>query len=133
MKIIRKIKIKDAFASKAQQGYLFVKKPAVAKEFASKTSKVAYEKLPKKVVKKVDWIVSKIGKLIKEVTQAGKIDMHYAREFQQTPVYEYEELSDYEKLQTAAKTFEPKMKAFLSLLDDADKLYVKALERRGGL
>ena len=34
------------FKSKAQQGYLYAKKPSVAKEFASKTPKAAYKKLP---------------------------------------------------------------------------------------
>lgn len=34
------------FVSKAQQGYLFAKKPEVAKEFAKHTSKSDYKKLP---------------------------------------------------------------------------------------
>ena len=34
------------FKSKAQQRYLFLKKPEVAEEFAEKTSKAAYKKLP---------------------------------------------------------------------------------------
>lgn len=34
------------FKSKAQQGYLFAKKPEVAREFASKTPKSAYSNLP---------------------------------------------------------------------------------------
>lgn len=37
------------FKSKAQQGFLFAKKPEVAKEFADKTPKIAYKKLPEKV------------------------------------------------------------------------------------
>jgi len=40
------------FKSKAQQGYLFAKKPEVAKEFAAKTPKSAYKNLPKKVSSK---------------------------------------------------------------------------------
>jgi len=43
------VKKQDVFESKAQQGYLFAKKPAVAKEFASKTPKSAYKSLPKHV------------------------------------------------------------------------------------
>jgi len=37
------------FKSKAQQGYLFKKKPGLAKEFAEKTSKSSYAKLPEHV------------------------------------------------------------------------------------
>lgn len=40
------------FKSKAQQGFLFAKKPAVAKEFASKTDTSAYKNLPEHVAKK---------------------------------------------------------------------------------
>lgn len=36
------------FKSRAQQGYLYAKKPKVAKEMASKTPKSAYKSLPKK-------------------------------------------------------------------------------------
>lgn len=37
------------FKSKAQQKYLFAKKPEVAEEFADATPKKAYKKLPEKV------------------------------------------------------------------------------------
>jgi len=37
------------FASKKQQAYLFAKKPEVAEEFAEKTPKSAYKKLPEYV------------------------------------------------------------------------------------
>ena len=37
------------FASKEQQAYLFAKKPEVAEEFAEKTPKSAYKKLPEYV------------------------------------------------------------------------------------
>ena len=36
------------FKSKAQQKFLFAKKPEIAKEFAEHTPKSAYKKLPKK-------------------------------------------------------------------------------------
>jgi hypothetical protein len=39
------------FKSKAQQGYLFANNPKVAKEFAAKTPKAAYKKLPVHVKK----------------------------------------------------------------------------------
>lgn len=35
-----------SFVSKAQQGYLFAKKPEVAKEFAKHTSKSDYKHMP---------------------------------------------------------------------------------------
>lgn len=37
------------FASKKQQAYLFARKPEVAEEFAEKTPKSAYKKLPEYV------------------------------------------------------------------------------------
>jgi hypothetical protein len=37
------------FASRAQQKYLFAKEPDVAREFAEKTPKSAYKKLPERV------------------------------------------------------------------------------------
>jgi len=37
------------FKSKSQMGYLFAKEPEVAKEFAEKTPKSAYKKLPEHV------------------------------------------------------------------------------------
>jgi len=37
------------FKSKAQQGFLYAKKPKVAKEFASKTPASAYANLPEHV------------------------------------------------------------------------------------
>jgi hypothetical protein len=37
------------FKSKAQQGFLYAKKPEIAKEFAEKTPKKAYKKLPEHV------------------------------------------------------------------------------------
>lgn len=40
------------FKSKAQQAYLFAKKPKVAKEFASKTPKDAYKDLPERIAKR---------------------------------------------------------------------------------
>jgi hypothetical protein len=40
---------KMPFASKAQQEYLFAKKPEVAKKFAKKTPKKAYKDLPEHV------------------------------------------------------------------------------------
>ena len=40
------------FKSKAQQGYLYAKKPAIAKEFAEHTSKAQYKKLPEHTKKK---------------------------------------------------------------------------------
>lgn len=40
------------FKSKAQQGYLYAKKPEVAKEFAEHTPKSAYKKMPEHVKKK---------------------------------------------------------------------------------
>lgn len=42
------------FESKDQQKYLFANKPEIAKEFAEKTPKKAYKKLPDKVGKRVD-------------------------------------------------------------------------------
>lgn len=39
------------FKSKAQQRYLFAKEPEVAEEFAEKTSKEAFKKLPQYVTK----------------------------------------------------------------------------------
>ena len=36
------------FQSKAQQGFLYAKKPAVAKKFAAKTPASAYKNLPAK-------------------------------------------------------------------------------------
>lgn len=36
------------FKSKAQQGYLFSKKPDVAKKFAKETPKKAYKRLPER-------------------------------------------------------------------------------------
>ena len=39
------------FTSKAQQGYLFAKKPEVAREFAKATPKAAYGDLPEHVKK----------------------------------------------------------------------------------
>jgi hypothetical protein len=52
MKILRTLKAKDVFKSKAQQGFLFAKKPELAKEFASKTPESTYKKLPEHVAKK---------------------------------------------------------------------------------
>ena len=52
MKILRTLKAKDIFKSKAQQGFLFARKPELAKEFASKTPEAAYKKLPEYVEKK---------------------------------------------------------------------------------
>jgi hypothetical protein len=40
------------FRSRAQQAYLFAKKPKVAEEFAEETSKSAYKKLPEHVKNK---------------------------------------------------------------------------------
>lgn len=40
------------FKSKAQQAYLYAKKPKIAKEFASKTSKTQMKNLPKRVKQK---------------------------------------------------------------------------------
>lgn len=40
------------FKSKAQQKYLFAKKPEIAEEFAEHTPKAAYAKLPGHVKKK---------------------------------------------------------------------------------
>jgi hypothetical protein len=40
------------FKSKAQQGFLYSQKPAVAKEFAEHTSKATYKKMPEHVKKK---------------------------------------------------------------------------------
>lgn len=40
------------FKSKAQQRYLYAKKPKVAKRFSEETPKTAYKSLPKKVSKK---------------------------------------------------------------------------------
>jgi hypothetical protein len=40
------------FVSKAQQGFLFAKKPEVAKEFAEKTPASAYKSLPEHINKK---------------------------------------------------------------------------------
>lgn len=37
------------FKSRAQQAYLFAKEPEIAKEFAEKTPKSAYKKLPEHV------------------------------------------------------------------------------------
>ena len=37
------------FKSRAQQAYLFAKKPEIAEEFAEKTQKSAYKKLPEHV------------------------------------------------------------------------------------
>ena len=48
MKII-KVKCKDEFQSKAQQKFMFAKHPKLAKEFASKTSKEQYKKMPEHV------------------------------------------------------------------------------------
>lgn len=39
------------FKSKAQQAYLFAKKPEIAAEFAEKTPKSAYKSLPEHVSK----------------------------------------------------------------------------------
>ena len=39
------------FKSKAQQRYLFAKEPEVAEEFAEKTPKASYKKLPEHVSK----------------------------------------------------------------------------------
>lgn len=39
------------FKSKAQQRYLFAKEPEVAEEFAEKTPKSAYKKMPEHVAK----------------------------------------------------------------------------------
>ena len=39
------------FKSRAQQSYLFAKKPEIAEEFAEKTPKSAYKKLPEHVSK----------------------------------------------------------------------------------
>ncbi len=47
------------FKSKAQQGYLFAKKPEVAKEFAEHTTKEQYKKLPEHAKKKK--IAGRIG------------------------------------------------------------------------
>ena len=44
------------FKSKAQQGFLFAKKPEIAKEFASKMSPGDYKKLPKRAEKKSPWM-----------------------------------------------------------------------------
>jgi hypothetical protein len=52
MKILRTLKAKDIFKSKAQQGFLFARKPELAKEFASKTPETVYKKLPEHVEKK---------------------------------------------------------------------------------
>jgi len=52
MKILRSLKAKDIFRSKAQQGFLFARKPELAKEFASKTPEAVYKKLPEHVEKK---------------------------------------------------------------------------------
>lgn len=50
MKILKVCKISnDIFKSKAQQKYLFAKQPEVAKEFAKKTPKSSYAKLPEHV------------------------------------------------------------------------------------
>lgn len=38
-----------SFKSKAQQGFLFAKKPTLAEKFAKETPKEDYKKLPKKV------------------------------------------------------------------------------------
>ena len=46
---LKDILLSEKFASKAQQGYLFAKKPDVAKKLASKMSKQDYELLPDKV------------------------------------------------------------------------------------
>lgn len=40
------------FKSKAQQKFLFAKKPEIAEEFAEKTPKSAYKKLPEHAKKK---------------------------------------------------------------------------------
>jgi hypothetical protein len=40
------------FKSRAQQKYLYAKHPEVAKEFAKKTPKKAYKRLPQHVKKK---------------------------------------------------------------------------------
>lgn len=40
------------FKSRAQQRYLFAKKKKVAREFAAKTPKSAYKRLPKHVKKR---------------------------------------------------------------------------------
>ena len=45
------------FKSKAQQKYLFSRKPEIAKEFASKTKD--YKSLPKKVKKKKGYLKSR--------------------------------------------------------------------------
>ena len=39
------------FKSRSQQSYLFAKKPEIAEEFAEKTPKSAYKKLPEHVSK----------------------------------------------------------------------------------
>ena len=44
------------FKSRAQQRYLFAKEPEVAEEFADKTSKSAYKKLPEHVAKDKNWL-----------------------------------------------------------------------------
>jgi hypothetical protein len=46
---LRAAALGEPFASKAQQGLLFAKHPAVAKEFAAKTPKSAYKHLPEHV------------------------------------------------------------------------------------
>ena len=49
---LKDILLSEKFASKAQQGYLFAKKPDVAKKLASKMSKSDYDALPEKVNEK---------------------------------------------------------------------------------
>ena len=49
---LKDILLSEKFASKAQQAYLFAKKPDVAKKLASKMSKQDYDALPEKVNEK---------------------------------------------------------------------------------
>ena len=49
---LKDILLSEKFASKAQQAYLFAKKPDVAKKLASKMSKSDYDALPEKVNEK---------------------------------------------------------------------------------
>ena len=50
------------FSSQAQQGYLFAKKPEVAREFAEKTPKSAYKDMPEHVGDKKDAIKRRLSK-----------------------------------------------------------------------
>jgi hypothetical protein len=45
------------FVSKAQQSYLYAKKPEVAKEFEEHTPKSAYQNLPEHVAKDKDGLM----------------------------------------------------------------------------